>query len=127
MTDHKDQFVHWDATIFNMSLHVSNDPAGLAYTGLAYIDSPCKVIALSNHTGNATIAPTYENVATAAWPLSRVTYFNTNTKPNAPMDPVLEELQKFILSKEGQKVVLDQGIYLPLRSSQVNSSLSLLH
>ncbi len=32
------------------------------------------------------------------------------------------ELAKLILSREGQQVILDQGIYVPLRSPQVAAS-----
>jgi phosphate transport system substrate-binding protein len=112
-----------------MSLHVASDPAGIAYTGLAYIDSAVKVLSLSERSGvNATVyAPTYENVALANWPLSRVTYFNTNTNPKKGMDPVLKELQKFIISRQGQQILLNQGIYVPFRAKQQKSSLALLN
>ena len=42
------------------------------------------------------------------------------------MDPVLRELQKFIVSKEGQKIVTEQGIFLPFRAEQQASSLAML-
>ncbi|RLL96040.1 hypothetical protein CFD26_105806 [Aspergillus turcosus] len=124
-----DPLVTWDATVFNMSRHVAADPAGIAYTGMAYIDAPVKVIGVSESSApSATVySPTYENVALAKWPLSRVTYFNSNTDPKKGMDPVLKELQKFIISKQGQKILLDQGIYLPFRAHQQKSSLALLN
>lgn len=90
------------------------------------MDSPVKVLGVSTTDDGPVIAPTYENVALADRPLSRVIYFNTNTDPKAGMDPVLRELQKFVISKEGQKLLLDQGVFLPLRKFQQDSSSKML-
>lgn len=126
--DDYDPRVTWDSTVFNITRKIAADPAGIGYTGMAYIDSPVKVIAVSNHTVNSTsYTATYESVALAIWPLSRVTYFNTNTNPKQGMDPVLKELQKFIISRQGQQILLSQGIFLPFRAHQQKSSLALLN
>ncbi len=45
-------------------------------------------------------------------------YFNVNKKPGRAMDPVMQELVKFIISKQGQRVVGNQGVFLPLRGFQ---------
>jgi phosphate transport system substrate-binding protein len=42
------------------------------------------------------------------------------------VDPVLEEFLKFVLSKEGQQLILDQGVFLPLRSFQQSASFNKL-
>uniref|UniRef100_A0A0B7K659 PBP domain-containing protein n=2 Tax=Bionectria ochroleuca TaxID=29856 RepID=A0A0B7K659_BIOOC len=125
-TTKKDPHVTWEETVFNVSRLVSEDPTAIGYTGLAYVDSPVKVLGVSTTDDGPVIAPTYENVALADWPLSRVIYFNTNTDPKAGMDPVLRELQKFVISKEGQKLLLDQGVFLPLRKFQQDSSSKML-
>jgi phosphate transport system substrate-binding protein len=39
---------------------------------------------------------------------------------------VLEEFLKFILSREGQQIILDQAVYVPLRASQAAMSRALL-
>ncbi|KAJ5167591.1 uncharacterized protein N7482_003185 [Penicillium canariense] len=122
----KDPHVTWDATVFNMSRYVANDPAGIAYTGLAYIDRPVKVLGTTNPTTGNLVTPTYENIAMASWPLARIIYFNLNSPPHKGMDPVLRELVKFVLSKEGQQILLDQGVFLPFREFQQKSSLNLL-
>ncbi|MFF2328414.1 MULTISPECIES: PstS family phosphate ABC transporter substrate-binding protein [unclassified Streptomyces] len=121
-----DPAVHWEKTVFNLSKAVSEDPYALGYTGMAYVDSAVKVISLSDHVGDPAYAPTYENVASAAYPLSRVTYFNVNKQPGKQLDPVMEELIRFVLSKQGQQVVSDQQTFLPLRSGQTRDSLDAL-
>jgi phosphate transport system substrate-binding protein len=113
-----DPNVSWETTVFNQAKHVSQDPYGIAYTGMAYVDQPVKVLSLSNHDNDPAYAPTYENVASAQYPLSRLVYFNVNKKPGRAMDPVMQELVKFIISKQGQRVVGNQGVFLPLRGFQ---------
>jgi phosphate transport system substrate-binding protein len=78
------------------------------------------------NTGDTPQSPTYENVALATYPLSRLIYFNTNRAPGKPMNPALEEFMRFVLSREGQQVVLDQANYMPLRASQVQGSRALI-
>jgi len=85
-----------------------------------------KLLGLSQHDGEPGVSPTYENVARATYPLSRVIYLNSNNDPAKPANPILSELTKLILSKQGQEIVQDQGIYMPLRSEQVMKSKALL-
>jgi phosphate transport system substrate-binding protein len=93
---------------------------------MAYTDAPVKLVALVEKEGDAPQAPTYENVALATYPLSRLVFFNTNKAPGKPLNPVLEEFLRFVLSREGQQVVLDHARYLPLRASQAASARALL-
>ena len=81
-----------------------------------------RVLPLVANAGDTPQSPTYENVALATYPLSRLIYFNVNKAPGKPLPPALDEFLRFILSREGQQVVLDQASYLPLRATQVQSS-----
>ncbi|HXN41178.1 MAG TPA: substrate-binding domain-containing protein, partial [Myxococcaceae bacterium] len=71
-------------------------------------------------------APTYENVALATYPLSRLIYFNVNKAPGKPLNPAIEEFLRFVLSREGQQIVLDHASYLPLRAGQAQTGQKLL-
>ena len=53
--------------------------------------------------------------------LDAVAFF-VNKAPGKPLPPALDELLRFILSREGQQVVLDQASYIPLRGTQAQSS-----
>ena len=118
--------ISFEKVVFPVAKKVADDPAGIGYSGIAYIDAGVKVLPLAESTEAPPQAPTYENVALAAYPLSRLTYFNTNKAPGKPLDPALQEFLDFILSREGQQVVLDQAIYLPLRADRVRNSRALL-
>lgn len=118
--------IHYDKLVFPMAKNIANDPEGIGYSGLAYIDAPVKMIPIVANEGDAPQAPTYENVAAATYPLSRLIYFNTNKNPSKPLNPAMEEFLKFVLSQEGQQIVLDHARYIPLRAEQANSARQLL-
>lgn len=108
--------------VFPIAAAVARDRYALGYTGLAYLDAPVKVVALQVEPGAPAVPATYEAVARADYPLSRLTYFNVNKKPGARLDPAIEEFLRFILSRQGQAIVREQGTYVPLRGAQVERS-----
>ena len=115
--------LHYDATVFPIARRVAADPDGLGYAGLAFVDAPVKMLALGE--GGRDVAPTYTNVALARYPLSRLVYANLNVAPGALMNPALQEFLRFILSRQGQQIVRDQGIFLPLRAFQARAGAEL--
>jgi phosphate transport system substrate-binding protein len=116
----------FEKVVFPMAKHVAEDRYGIGYSGLAYLDRGVRVLPLVAAAGDAPQAPTYENVALATYPLSRITFFNVNKAPGKPLPPALDEFLRFVLSREGQQVVLDHAAYLPLRGNQTQSSRALL-
>jgi phosphate transport system substrate-binding protein len=118
--------IMFEKLVFPMAKDISNDRFAIGYSGMAYTDAPVKLVPLVEKDGDVPQAPTYENVARATYPLARLTFFNANKTPNKPLPPALEEFLKFVLSKEGQQVVLDHARYLPLRASQAQGARELL-
>lgn len=112
--------IHFDKLVFPIARRVAADPDGIGYTGLAFVDAPVKVIAVGS--GADAVSPTYTNVALAKYPLSRLVYANVNRAPGAALPPTVQEFLRFILSREGQRDVLREGIYLPLREFQVRDA-----
>jgi len=118
--------IAFEKVVFPMAKRVADDRYGIGYSGLAYIDQGVRMLPLVASAGDAPQAPTYENVALATYPLSRLTFFNANKPQGKPLNPALAEFLRFVLSREGQQVVLDHAIYIPLRSNQAQSSRALL-
>jgi phosphate transport system substrate-binding protein len=112
---------------FPLSEQVANDPLAIGYTGLAYITRGVKMLPISVGEDSEYLSPSYENVASARYPLSRLIFFNTNPQPETGVDPVLNELLRFVLSAEGQQAVLDHAIFLPLRKFQYDQSMDLVN
>lgn len=92
---------------------VTEDKGGIGYSGIGYKTSGVKAIALSKNDGETAYEPTYENVLKGKYPLGRMLYVYVVKKPNEPLPKVVEEFIRFVLSKEGQKIVVKDG-YLPL-------------
>lgn len=115
----------FEKVVFPMAKHVADDRYAIGYAGIAYLDQGVRVLPLVAD-GDAPIAPSYENVALGAYPLSRLIFFNVNKRPGKPLPPALDAFVRFILSREGQQVVLDHASYLPLRSGAATASRALL-
>jgi phosphate transport system substrate-binding protein len=92
---------------------VSEDLAGIGYSGLGYRTSGVKALALAPKEGAPAVEPTAENVYKGAYPLARFLFVYINKEPGKPLDPLVREFLKFVLSKEGQEIVVKDG-YLPL-------------
>lgn len=118
--------INFDKVVFPVAGRVAGDRYGIGYSGIAYIDAGVKMLPLAQTPRGPFYPPTYEEVARATYPLSRVLYFNTNKAPGKPLNPAMEEFVRFILSRDGQQIVLNQTLYLPLREFQVESSRALL-
>ncbi|MFT3790839.1 MAG: substrate-binding domain-containing protein [Rudaea sp.] len=117
---------HYDKLVFPMAKHAAEDRYAIGYTGVAYLDAPVKMLAIGENDAGPFYSPTYENVARATYPLSRLIFFNFNKAPDKPIDPALAEFLKFVLSKEGQQIVRDQALYMPLRAGQVAAARALI-
>jgi phosphate transport system substrate-binding protein len=118
--------ITFDKVVFPIAGRVAQDRYGIGYAGLAYVDAGVKLLALADRNDGPVYPPTYENVARADYPLSRLIYLNLNKAPGKPLNPALQEFLRFILSRQGQQVILDEKIYIPLRAAQVANSRGLL-
>lgn len=110
--------IHFENVVFPLAANVAGDRYALGYSGLAYIDAPVRMLAVAQSEGADAVTASYENVAMARYPLTRLVYFNVNKAPGKSLPPALNEFVRFLLSREGQQVVRDHAIFLPLRESQ---------
>jgi phosphate transport system substrate-binding protein len=104
---------------------VTEDRFGVGYSGIGYKTSGVKAVAVSKD-GTTFSSGSYEDVKNGKYPLSRFLYIYVNKAPGKPLDPVVREFLKLVLSKEGQEVVLKDG-YLPLSEAVVKQELAKLH
>ena len=102
-------------TVIPLSDKVAADKYAISYTGLAWDTNPdTKVLKLMVHPGDPAIAPTFENAASQTYPLSRTIYMFANEGPGHPLNPIVRELIKYALSREGQEAIVKDGIFTPL-------------
>ena len=101
---------------------ITEDRAGIGYSGIGYLTSGVKVLPLSKKNGDTAYAPSYDNVLTGKYPLSRMLYIYVVKEPNKPLPKMTREFIKFVLSKEGQQIVVKDG-YLPLPAKVIEKEL----
>ena len=97
---------------------ITEDKYGIGYSGVGYKTSGVRIVPLSKKEDGKFYDGSYKNVLNGKYPLSRFLYLYINKKPNRSLEPLLNEFLKFILSYEGQQIVIKDG-YLPLPSKVV--------
>jgi len=115
-------------TIDGMLADLSRDRAGIAYVPLHYAKQfpDLKPIALAPHEGGPAIAPTRESYQDRTYPLTRSIYIYLNRPPRHPVAPHLKEYLRFVLSRQGQEILIAQGRYLHLPLEVVREQLKKL-
>ncbi len=89
---------------------VSSNPEAIGYVGLGYVTKSQKILAVAKNLGSPYIFPTIETVKTRKYPISRSLLFYTNGNPQGQLKSFFD----FVLSKEGQQIVLDMD-FIPAK------------
>lgn len=104
---------------------VSEDQAGIGYSGIGYLTSNVRVVPLSDKDGIPFTEASQQNADNGSYPLWRHLYLYINKAPNKPLDQIVGEFIKFIYSKEGQQVVIKDGFF-PLKADTIEKELKKL-
>lgn len=88
---------------------VSQTKGAVGYVGLAYVEKTVKALEVSYDKGKTYVTPSVENAKSKKYPITRPLYYYYLASTEKMINPYV----KFILSAEGQKIVLDEG-YVPL-------------
>lgn len=102
---------------------ISSDIYGIGYSGIGYRTSGVKVLALGE-SEDSIFEPSYENCLTQDYPLGRFLYVYANKPPVERIDALTKEFLKFVLSKDGQEIVVKDG-YFPLTADYAAQILGL--
>ena len=104
---------------------VTEDLAGIGYSGIGYKTSGVKTLALAKEEGGEYFGTDPETVLSGDYPLSRFLYVYVNKAPGEELDPLVRELLTYVLSHEGQQVVVKDG-YLPIPADVAQEELAVL-
>lgn len=99
---------------------------GLTYALLANVTPDVRVVPLAEKDGDPFVAPTIDTVYHHTYPLSRYVYIYVNRPPGKALEPKLKEFLKVVLSKQGQDVVAQEGVFMPLLPEVVKEELAKL-
>jgi len=92
---------------------VSASLNGIGYSGIGYRTAGVKAVPLTKKDGGAFIEANPANAVDGTYPLARLLYVYVNKAPNKPLEPVVKEFLKLVLSEKGQQDVAKDG-YIPL-------------
>ncbi|PKB19029.1 phosphate transport system substrate-binding protein [Novosphingobium kunmingense] len=103
---------------------LGTDRYAITYTAMLYRDKPnVKTVPLARTAAGPYLMPTLETVQARTYPLTREVYFYANRKPGERLDPLVAEYLRFVVSREGQALVMKDGKYLPLTAAAARAQL----
>jgi len=88
---------------------IENDHYGIGYSGIGYKTSGVKTVALAPAAGQPAVAASSENAANGSYPLARFLHVYINAAPGSEPDRLIAEYLRFMLSAQGQRVVVKAG------------------
>jgi phosphate transport system substrate-binding protein len=103
---------------------VTEDKFAIGYSGIGYKTSGVRTVPVAAKAGQC-VDDSPENVISGKYPLSRFLYVYVNKAPNKPLDPLVREYLKYVLSQQGQTTVVKDG-FIPLPGRIVNEELAKL-
>lgn len=101
---------------------VAKDRAGIGYSGIGYRTAGVRALPLAPSHTDPLVEPTFENALNGSYPLARALYIYVAKKPGEPLEPLVAEFLRFVLSRQGQEIVIKDG-YGPLSASIVAKQL----
>jgi phosphate transport system substrate-binding protein len=100
---------------------LARDKYAIAYVagGEAWLTPAVKTLALSVKNGGPYYDLTIDNVRERTYPMYADVFFWINRDPKGPVDPKVREFLRYILSRDGQALVMKDGKYLPLTAKVI--------
>ncbi len=102
---------------------VENDRFGIGYSGIGYATAGVRAVPISRSEGSEPVAASWENAANGRYPFARFLEIYVNKSPERRFDPLIREYLRFLLSAEGQAVVIRAGFH-PLDAAAVSRQLT---
>lgn len=93
---------------------VASDRYGIAVSNIRYAGPDVKTLAIAARDGTTYVSVTPESLMRGQYPLTRLIPAYLDHAPGQPIEPKVKEFLRYILSREGQQDILDDGRYLPL-------------
>jgi len=119
-----------DGTVYDHGQQIldalAHDRYGIAVSNIRYAGPEVKALAVAEREGAPYVAVTAQSLIEQTYPLARLIPAYLDRRPGQPIDPKVKEFLRYLLSREGQQAIVDDGRYLPLRPASVAGSLGQL-
>jgi phosphate transport system substrate-binding protein len=108
---------------------VQNDPLAIAFTFQRVVNATkadVKVLPLAAHAGGPFVAPSAQSFFDGSYPMHNGAYLYVNRVPGRLIPARVKEFLRFVLSREGQQIVADSRLFVPLSAAQAQAELEKL-
>ena len=107
-----------DGTVYDHGQQIlgalAKDRYGIAVSNIRYAGPDVKALAIGVTPSGPFYQVTQQTLIDRTYPLARVIPAVIDRAPGTPVEPKVREFLRYLLSREGQEVVLRDGRYLPL-------------
>lgn len=118
-----EQYLHYDDVVKK----VASDPLAIGIVELNKVDTSVKLVPLPALDGNGLTTGSPADLIADRYPYRRDLFLYVRREPGTPLDPLVAEYVKLVLSKEGQQAVAEDAKgYLPLNAHDVQLELDRL-
>lgn len=95
---------------------IMKEPYAIGYSGIGYRTSSVKPLRVATKEGEPFVEATFDTATNGSYPLRRLFYLYVNQPPQGERSPVVSEIIKFAVSRNGQQAVVKAGFYpLPVK------------
>lgn len=115
------EFVHAtrpDGSLYDRGQRIidalDRDRYGIAISNQRFASGKVRALPLAWRDGGPYCAATVANLISRCYPLVRIVPAYIDRAPGRPVDPAQREFLRFVLSREGQQMLLEYTGYLPL-------------
>ncbi|MDE2250555.1 MAG: hypothetical protein KGL25_04020 [Gammaproteobacteria bacterium] len=106
---------------------LQQEPFGIAFANLNHATAQVRALPLSEHVGGPAFAGTVANLRAERYPLDRALLIYLARDGAGRLDPLAQELTRFILSCEGQQAIAAGTLgYIPLSAAAATRELAKL-
>jgi phosphate transport system substrate-binding protein len=102
---------------------LAQDRYGIAVSNIRYVGPEVRPLALGERPGGPYYQATVRTLIEGRYPLSRTLPAVLDRAPGRPLDPKLREFLRYLLSRDGQQAVNEDGRYLPLSPALIAAQL----
>ncbi len=104
-------------------LGIENDAYGIGYSGIGYATSGVRAVPLARFAGQPAVPASSETAADGSYPLARFLFVYVNKKPGQQLDTLTTEYLRFMLSAQGQEIIIKAG-FDPLDADTASTQLA---
>jgi phosphate transport system substrate-binding protein len=102
---------------------LARDPDGIAVSNVRFANPQVRALELAFTRSGPYVSATPRTLITERYPLTRIIPAYIDRAPGQPVAPALTEFLRFILSRQGQRALIEESGYLPLGRRQVREQL----